>query len=165
MRTVFNQQKSGFALIEVLVSLALFTTVMLISVSALLALIDANRKAQSLQSVNNNLNFAFDNLTRNIATGGRYYCSHEALKEHQHQDLPNESQDCPEEQGSQSGAQPEMALTNYKGERVGYRLNDSRIERRVDSSDTNGNWIPITAEEIIITNLSFFVTGAPKRRR
>ena len=42
---------SGFTLVEMIVAVALFAVVMLISVAALLSLVDANRKAQALQSV------------------------------------------------------------------------------------------------------------------
>src|SRR3989338_2524865 len=50
----------GFTLVELIVSIGLFAIVMLISVGALLALTGANRKAQALQSVMNNLNVALD---------------------------------------------------------------------------------------------------------
>ena len=43
--------KKGFTLIELMVSITIFSIVMLISVGALLSIIDANRKDQSLKSV------------------------------------------------------------------------------------------------------------------
>ncbi len=48
----------GFTLIEIIVSVAIFTVVMLISVGAVLNAVNANRKAQSLNTIVNNLNLA-----------------------------------------------------------------------------------------------------------
>src|SRR3989344_8697452 len=52
----------GFTLVEMIVAIALFSIVMVVSVGALLALVTANRKAQALQSVMNNLNIALDGM-------------------------------------------------------------------------------------------------------
>src|SRR3989338_1985894 len=64
----------GFTLVEMIVSVALFATVMLVSVGALLSLMGANRKAQALQSVMNNLNVALDGMVRSIRMGSNYHC-------------------------------------------------------------------------------------------
>ncbi len=74
MRT--NQKKqSGFTLIEIIVSLALFSVVITIAVGALLILIASNRQLQNEQSVLSNLSFALDSMTREIRTGTNYYCA------------------------------------------------------------------------------------------
>src|SRR3989344_7842968 len=65
----------GFTLIEVVVSVALFSIVMVVCVTALLALVNANRKAQALQSVMNNLSIALDDMARNVRMGTNYHCS------------------------------------------------------------------------------------------
>jgi len=64
----------GFTLIEMIVAVGLFSIVMLVSISALLSLVDANRKAQALQSVMNNLNIAVDGMVREIREGSNYRC-------------------------------------------------------------------------------------------
>ena len=66
---------SGFTLVEMIVAVALFAVVMLISVAALLSLVDANRKAQALQSVMNNLNIALDGMVRAVRMGSNYRCN------------------------------------------------------------------------------------------
>ena len=60
---------AGFTLIEVLVSLALFVSVMTVAGGAILSIIDANRKAQATNTAIDNLNFVLDNMTRNLRTG------------------------------------------------------------------------------------------------
>ncbi|MDO8552390.1 MAG: type II secretion system protein [bacterium] len=64
----------AFTLVEIIVSVGLFAVVMLISVGALLSLTGANRKAQALQSVMNNLNIALDGMVRSIRMGSDYHC-------------------------------------------------------------------------------------------
>jgi prepilin-type N-terminal cleavage/methylation domain-containing protein len=67
--------QSGFSLIEMIVSLALFSVVATISVGALLVLIASNQQLQTEQSIMTNLSFALDSMTREIRTGTNYYCS------------------------------------------------------------------------------------------
>ena len=57
-----------------IVAVGLFSLVMLVSVGALLSLTGANRKAQALQSVMNNLNIALDGMVRSIRMGSDYHC-------------------------------------------------------------------------------------------
>ncbi len=56
------------------VSLAIFTVVALVAVGALLKVMDANKKSQSLKTSLNNLNFALDSISREMRVGSTYYC-------------------------------------------------------------------------------------------
>lgn len=69
-----SAKQSGFTLIEMIVSLALFSVVVTIAVGALLVLIASNQRLQNEQSVMTNLSFALDSMTREIRTGTNYYC-------------------------------------------------------------------------------------------
>jgi prepilin-type N-terminal cleavage/methylation domain-containing protein len=62
-------KQKGFTLIELLVSIALFSIVMTIALGAIITIADSNKKARSLMSVMNNLNFAVDNISRSFSTG------------------------------------------------------------------------------------------------
>jgi prepilin-type N-terminal cleavage/methylation domain-containing protein len=73
MRRNYRSQ-SGFTLIEMIVSLGLFSLVVTVAVGALLMLVATNRQLQSEQSVMTNLSFALDSMTREIRTGTHYYC-------------------------------------------------------------------------------------------
>jgi len=66
--------RAGFTLIEMIVSLAVFSVVITIAVGALLSLIAGNEQLQSQQSIMTNLSFALDSMTREIRTGYYYYC-------------------------------------------------------------------------------------------
>jgi len=64
----------GFTLVEMIVSLALFSVVAVIAIGALLKVINANNKAQSIQSAVTNLNFALESMSRDLRTGTDYDC-------------------------------------------------------------------------------------------
>ncbi|MBM2817475.1 MAG: seg [Parcubacteria group bacterium] len=71
--TTYNLQPNlGFTLVEMLVSISVFLVVMLVAASSLLSIIDGNSKAQSLKSAINNLNFALEDMEKNIRVGTDY---------------------------------------------------------------------------------------------
>lgn len=63
------KNNKGFTLVEMMVSVAMFSIVLVISLGAILTVLDSNRKAQTLTSVINNLNFTLESMTRSIKTG------------------------------------------------------------------------------------------------
>lgn len=67
--------QSGFSLIEMIVSLGVFSLVVTIAVGALLMLVATNQQLQGEQSVMTNLSFTLDSMTREIRTGTNYYCA------------------------------------------------------------------------------------------
>jgi prepilin-type N-terminal cleavage/methylation domain-containing protein len=70
-----SKKQSGFTLIEMLVAVGLFSIVMLVAVSAILSIIGNNRKAQGINNVVNNLNFAIESMVRDMKTGYLYKCT------------------------------------------------------------------------------------------
>lgn len=59
-----------------IVSLGIFAVVAVIAVGALLKITDANKKAQTLKSSINNINFAMESMSREIRMGSNYYCDY-----------------------------------------------------------------------------------------
>ena len=66
--------QSGFSLVEMMVAIAIFMVVAVVAVSALLKIVDADRKSKTLQDTVNNINFAMDSITREIRVGSAYTC-------------------------------------------------------------------------------------------
>lgn len=128
----------GFTLVEIIVAVGLFSVVMLIAVGTLLSLVDANKKAQALKSVMNNLNFALESMSREIRTGTGYDCG-----------TSGGLVDC-------VNGDTQFAFTSSDGEAVIYRLSGSRIEKSIDG----GSFLAITSPEVQIDALKFYVTGA-----
>ncbi len=71
-KSKIKNKKNGFTLVEMMVAVALFTVVMMVSIGALLSLVDASRKAQGIQSVINNLNVTLDGTVRALRMGRDY---------------------------------------------------------------------------------------------
>lgn len=71
---IHTRGTAGFSLIEMIVSLGIFSIIVTTAVGALLVLISANQRLQGEQSVMTNLSFALDSMTREIRTGYNYYC-------------------------------------------------------------------------------------------
>ena len=144
--------RDGFSLIEVVVSLAIFSITMVIITGALLSIIGANRKAQSLQSVMGNLNFAVESMMRDMRTGTLYHCG--------------SSGNISTPQNCASGDNW-FAFETSGGDRstgsdqVVYRYNttDKSIERSTQGGAT-GTFFLITSPEVIIDNLTFYTLGA-----
>ena len=59
---------------EVLVATAIITVVMLVAIGSVLTIQDANRKAQAVRAIIDNLHGALENMSRKIRTGNTYYC-------------------------------------------------------------------------------------------
>ncbi|HUO50131.1 MAG TPA: type II secretion system protein [Candidatus Paceibacterota bacterium] len=157
MHTLWKIQKrrqrthAGFTLIEMLVAVALFAVVMLVAGATLLSLVYANRKAQALQSVMNNLNISLDEMVRSVRMGSNYRCGSQT---------PAPNGDC-------SAGNTIIYYTPF-GQDPSNRSED--VAYAYDNNGTicganricvisGGVAIPITAPEVAISNMTFFVVG------
>ncbi|MES2006999.1 MAG: type II secretion system protein [Patescibacteria group bacterium] len=137
-------RRGGFTLIELMVSVAIFAIVMVISLGALLAISAADRKAETIASVMNNLNFAVESMTRNIRTGYDYHCATVA------------GGDC-----TSGGTLFKFTSQDGTGSIV-YAFDNSSLCGQtgttqgciVRSTDGGTTYLPITAPEVIITSIS-----------
>lgn len=68
------KNKKGFTLVELLVATALFVIIMVTAISSLLSANNASKRSQALRASMDNLNFALENITRNMKLGSSYQC-------------------------------------------------------------------------------------------
>jgi len=68
------RRSRGFTLIEIIVSLMIFSLVVVVALAALVKIIDANKRAQTIQDAVVNMSFTMDSMTRELRTGSDYYC-------------------------------------------------------------------------------------------
>lgn len=139
----------GFSLIEMIVAVGLFAIVMLVSVAALLALVDANRKARALESVMNNLNIALDGMVRSVRMGNTYHCGGGTIT------LPL---DCATTPGTSIAFEPYGGSSSDPNNQWVYSY-DSTTKRLYRSEDSGGHRFPVTAPEIVIDDIKFYVVG------
>jgi len=126
----------GFTLIEMIVSVSIFTVVMFVAVGALLAITDANRKANAIRTTMDNLNFAVGSMARDIRTGTEYGCSGV---------------------GNCSSGGSLLEFLDQTGATVRYWYDESTHSIKV--SKNGGISQSITSSEIRIEDLTFYVTG------
>jgi len=147
---------SGFTLIEMMVAVALFAVVMLISVSTLLALVGANRKAQALQSVMNNLNIALDGMVRGVRMGSSYHCG--AGTYSVAQDCQNGGTVLAFEAFGGNSTDP-LDQWVYAFDPTGSICGQNRICK---SEDSGAHFLAITAPEVSIDTMTFYIVGTAR---
>ncbi len=74
IKKIKQKNIDGFTLIELMVSVSIFAIVVLVSITAILAIVEANKKAQALDDVINNMNFSVESMVRDLRTGYNYTC-------------------------------------------------------------------------------------------
>jgi len=140
----------GFTLIEMLVSVAIFTVVMTMSLSSLLIMTESDRKVQTLKSVVNNLNFALESISRTVRTGSVYHCDASVSP-------ISSPRDCA------SGA-TSFSFLNADNEQVVYCRGSggscSSDGASILRSVNGGDYAPVISPEVSISVLQFYVTGA-----
>lgn len=135
MTKELNQR--GYTLIELIVSVAIFSIVMLIAGAAFLTLISLDRKARATNDLVTNLSYVVDSMERSIRTGTLYTAT--------------------------SGGNC-FSFTDANGILVSYRLSSGsqgQVEQRTGSSAacTTGTWIALTDPRVDVENLAFYSSG------
>lgn len=137
------QQSKGFTLVEIIVAVALFAIVMVVSTGAIFTIVNANRSAQALNSVITNLNFAVESMLRDIRTGTNYDCDGTTLD--------------PQPSDCTSDGSDTMSFITSAGDNVQYTLVAGAIQKNIEGQlDNSGE---ITAPEVHIESLKFYVAG------
>lgn len=133
--------KYGFTLVEIIVAMGIFSTVVLIATGSLLLLVDAQRKAFALRETYDNLRFSLETIAKDLRTGVAYHCGAAGNL--------SEPADC-------DPAQSSITYTNSKFEQITYLLDAGQLKKSINS----GQAAPLTSANITIERLGFYVFGS-----
>lgn len=155
-----NTQR-GFTLVELIVSVGLFAIVMTVSIGTLLIVIDANRRAQSLNAAMTNVSFAVDSMTRNIRTGYDYFCATAGSLGGSGTDLPLGAVEGGSNADCVSGDTAFVFTNQRTNERTAYQFTEIGGNGVIQQKVEDGGWFTITASDVDIDSASSFtVRGA-----
>lgn len=157
----------GFSIVELLVAFTIFSLIMVTAIGALTSVISANRKARSIQSVMNNLNFALESMARNIRVGTVYHCKTGSPN------LPPDGgkgigqigapKDC-KNGGELFAFEANDGDPSDTTDQIVYRFANGRIEKCElnCAKGLGGDYISITAPNVVIDDFRFYVQGAKR---
>lgn len=180
-------RQSGFTLIEMLVSLSLFTIIITITVGTLLVLLNSNRELASSQSLMDTLSFSLDSMTREIRTGRQYFCGstnnmnapvggYRMFRESapvfflpRHEEIGSNVRDCPTGRGNNrfhgvSIIESDNSVTGSSNTRILYYYDDGgvnapgRLMRRIGNNPAES----ILSSNIDVVDANFFVSGTER---
>lgn len=137
MRRV-NLTIKGFTLIEMLISVALFSIVATIVAAAYLNLVNLDRRTRTTNDLVNNMNFVLDTMERSIRTGSNFSC------------------------GSGNGTCQSFTFTDQDGCITTFALTNAQITEAVSggaSGCQSSAAQSLNDPRISISNLRFIVTG------
>jgi len=158
MNQVVNKLKkiksgAGFTLIEMIVVVGIFTTVVLIALNLYLTIANIQKRVLSLQKIQEDIRFAVESMAQQIRLSKINYSYYVAKPI-----------------GLYPGAATvdTLALLNQTGDKVFFRLNNNKLEyQSCPSTDTDPAticdetdypWQDVTPAEVKIKNLEFFIT-------
>lgn len=164
-----NQNSSfGFTLVELLVSIAIFSIVVSIAVGGFVQALRSEHQVAAMVSTESNLGNAFEEMAREIRTG--YLFCHAPGADSPSKDVP-----CAPpgdlctviDDGVDDGATTEtwscpwLEFYNANGDKIDYELSSpgSGILERSDNGEYNGALEALTSSSTFITNLSFIIFG------
>ena len=142
--------QEGFSLVEMLVAVGIFMSIMTLAVSALISIVGANKKAQLIKSTMDSITFAVEDISRDMRTGTNYSCSTDGGAHY--------VGDC-----TMGGTA--VQYKNNVGKQITYTFNGSSdplkgILTRTDGSTGNTTDLISQGSNVNITNMEFYVIGA-----
>lgn len=146
---IHSLNKKGFTLIEIMVSVAIFTIIMTTGIGALVSITNSYRESQRNKQVNDALNYSLESMTREIRLGTNYFSE-------------------PQNNGSDQGSK-----NDGSGDSLGFDATDSRgyiifrhnennqtLERISFGGTIGNNTAELTNSETVeIRDVNFTVIG------
>lgn len=143
MKHLSSHREQGFTLVELLVAIAVFVSVMTLSLGAIVNILDAGSKSRAIKSVMTNLNFTVEAISRDIKFGSNYHCGTSSS-------FPPVPRNC----SGIASAESSISFVTSNNENTIYRLQGTQIQK---SSNGGTTFIGVTAPDVIVEDLKFYV--------
>lgn len=158
----------GFTLIEIIVSTAIFTIVVTVAVGALTSLNKTSREARALRVIMDNANSAIDSMARTVRMGIRFDggCDSGCTCAGANEDTVRDTGVDPVNviASGDPKSTGNICLRFYGPAPAGgglvetkYRYNGAN--KSVERSVSGGAYVPLTAPEVEVSDMRFYVTG------
>lgn len=155
MNKKYKQNNKGFTLIELMVAIFVFTSIMVVAMGSMLTALSTVKEARALRFAMDNVGFATESMTRTIRMGTGYYCAEgETGINLGNNDLV--TKDC-ESGGTLLALKPQGSSGSY----IAYKQHakgDGSYD--LERCDDNGGCVSIVSPDVRITKLRFFVNGS-----
>lgn len=151
----------GFTLIELMVSMAIFTSVAVIAVGALFSAQAINERLEQTQNILDGVNLSTEMIVRDVRYGSIFYCTTgSAVPE----PVPSTRLDCEyPDGGSVLVFRPNLGLsgtTDQSQDRVAYYLSNNVLYKNEYPYGAASRTYQITSNDVRINSLAFYVKGA-----
>ena len=137
-----SKKHQGYLLIELMVSLTIFSIVTTTSIGAVLAIVEANAKSQTTKAIMDNMSVALENISRSVRLGTNYSC------------ISDHSVSTPCTTAGAAG----ISFTAQDGTIVEYFFKTQVLYRFRFSTDVNP--VQLTDLGIVIDTAKFYINGA-----
>src|SRR3989344_5283610 len=151
-----TENNKGFTLLEMLISMAIFTIAVFIVMTTLFSITNVQKKVIAKQSAEDNLRFAFESMTKEIRTGKVYHCGTSGTIT-----LPR---DCLFPSGDSTNS---FTFKNSVGQTVTYQVYNNQLVKSSDGNLTDCVFGPcikcqkLTSLDLVIVNkVNFYVSGS-----
>lgn len=149
----------GFTLVELLVTMAIFITVITIATGALFSAQAINVRLEQTQIILDEMNLATEVMVRDLRYGTTFYCDTAVQST-----APLLRKSCTYPAGGTVlSFRPAVQLTgsdNQLNDRVAYYVSGGVLYKREYPSSASSRTFQLTSSNLNVSNLTFFVTGA-----
>lgn len=148
-----NFHPRAFTLIELMMSVALFSTAVVIGLGALYSAQHINVKLQATRTIMDSLNLSLEVMTRNMRYGSNFYCGTGST------DISSLSRkNCPYASSGSSGGGSIVfkPVDGATGDRIAYYVDNNHLMEKVGTNLAK----QISSDDMSIDNLHFYVTGS-----
>ncbi|MDP2741591.1 MAG: type II secretion system protein [bacterium] len=134
LKNIFSKNSRGFTLIELMVSLGIFSVVMLIATDGFIRSLKTERQASAFSFVNSNLSSVIEQMAKEIRTG-KNFCANGIL----------------------CSSSSQLSFVNANNKTVTYCLENSSIKKNIGVDCSPGQ--EITGENVSVQYLNFIISG------